>query len=182
MTRHKKLKCFARIKLEPDGRLAISPRYPGLHLGQSTSYIGPGKELFDVPFAKWKRYAGKVVDLTKWRGSGPGMIGGPKTYEISWIMSEKLEQCLFDDVGDAERTLARFRAELKEPRIEFKGEARRQKAGFIRKTRAYLRFLGVRVIGGKAVIERPEQRRLGREDGPDFERLLGWLLNRPLTL
>jgi hypothetical protein len=129
----------AKVRLENDGRLAITYWYPQTDHGITTQWIRSDESLFGVPFSRWRRHLNRAIDLSRWRGTGPGMIGGPTKLTIGATLSEKLEAGAFSDLADARRTLKRLEAELADDRIEFVGMAREQMESFIETARNFIR-------------------------------------------
>ena len=113
--------------------------YPRTHLGRSTQPVKPGRKLFGIPFARWNRYVGQSIDLSRWRGTAPGMIGGPKKVRIAIIMSNKQEYGLYENVADAEQTIRQWRADLRDERVQYEPYARSAIADNLRIARRFIR-------------------------------------------
>jgi hypothetical protein len=69
-----------QIVRQDDGRLQVQCWYADRRPERTGHYVAPGKGLFDVPFSVWEQHIGKTVDLSKWEGSGEGMIGGSTSF------------------------------------------------------------------------------------------------------
>lgn len=115
------LRPLATVREDPDGRLAITVRYsrrPGL--GESTRWICPGDEHFGVSFAEWRRSVGKRIDLTKWEGNGPGMIGGPARLHFTFILAcEDTCHVATATEHSLRRQLRQLRRSLRDPDVEY---------------------------------------------------------------
>lgn len=132
---------FAAIRKDPDGRLAITCRYAAPRDKEvNVTWISRGERWLGVAYRKWEAHVGQVVDLSKWKGTGEGMIGGPTRARIAAFLDGPLAFVTpFSDPEEIRRGIAEAKAMVDDEDHEYLPSARKQIDDGLRRGRWCLR-------------------------------------------